>query len=153
MEFQYDTLLLLDDLDDVKTIMKEETPKLYAYNNDFMKCFSKKSWLNFFFGELLFKVPLLRLEENVPIIIVGAGKYGELAVRILMRQEIRPCYVCDNNRERQGTKLQNVEIVSVERAINVKNAIFFIAVKSDGMILRKQLIDRNVKDCNIIYNK
>lgn len=152
LEFQYDTLLLLDDLDDVKTIMKEETTKLYAYNNDFMKYFSNNSWLNFFLGELLFKVPMLRLEENAPIIIVGAGKYGELAVQILMRQEIRPCYVCDNNRERQGTKLQDVEIVSVERAIKVKNAFFFIAVKSDGMILRKQLIDKNVMECKIIYN-
>lgn len=99
--------------------------------------------------------------EYENIVIFGCGEWGGLCLNILEKNNIKPVAFCDNDKNKQGTKLKDLMIYSLDE-INRKfeNPIFIIAIYNCGEIIL-QLIKsqknwscfRNYQDEFIISNK
>ena len=63
-------------------------------------------------------------------IVFGAGNYGHLALEVLGKNNI--LFYVDNDKKKQGTKIFDIDIVSLEKALEIENnAHFVIAVGNE----------------------
>ncbi len=116
---------------------------------------------NIFISELKNKAFLLKEYEiqlkekigNKPIVIFGAGNWGQRCLVYLKRiidNDI--CCFCDNNKSLQGSKLWGYSILSPEKAVDrYSNAKFIIANNHYYLDCMRQLRQLGVSEDNYCY--
>lgn len=68
--------------------------------------------------------------RNQNIIIFGAGKWGKEVLKNLDKDRSRVLFFCDNDEKKNGQFIEGIEIISPQKLINNKEALFIIANKS-----------------------
>lgn len=152
LDFQYATLLLLDNYDDVRKLIIDIYRDVYNKNKGFDEYVLRNAWNRYFVESLLFLIPK-RYSDNRKIVLVGAGYYGTVALNVLRKLDICVHLICDNNCQYQGDTLEEVPIVSVEKASELTSALYFIAIKNMYEVIYQQLRDLHIEDKNIIFKE
>lgn len=90
-------------------------------------------------------------KEKKEIVIFGSGHYGKTVYNYLTREEITSvvCF-CDNNKEQQGKKIFDLEILSLEEVCQMyPNAYYLVTPKGYENEILRQLISNNISIKNI----
>lgn len=93
-----------------------------------------------------------RLREiEKPIILFGAGSTSEFILETFRKHEIEPRYFCDNNPNKQGVRIGNLEVISLDSAINqYKESVFYITTQLYYREIKNQLLRVGIPEDSII---
>ncbi len=151
LSFQYNTLLLIEDIDKVKKMADELSKTIEYYNGEFSDYLMQHCIWKRFLENLLFLIPHQYLKDKRNAVVVfGAGKTGEKAVRVLLKENITVIAVLDNQEDKWGTECQGVPIVSPQNGILEKEALYFIAVLHGADTVQIQLRSMGIQDKDIV---
>ncbi len=95
---------------------------------------------------------LLAYAENRPIIVFGAGKVGKYVLALLMKKNLIPVMICDNEENKWGEKTAGIETASMESASELfPNAYYIIAVGAKNReTIRNQLMEAKIAEDHIM---
>lgn len=82
------------------------------------------------------------------LIIFGTGIWGKKCYENLKSGGVMQLFFTDNNREKWGTEICGIQVISPER-LREMDAYVLIAVKDSGEEIRRQL--KNMKNANLKY--
>lgn len=68
--------------------------------------------------------------KNKTLILFGASKAGEVIIEEWEKHGLKPSYLCDNDRNKWGKKLRNIEIISPEKMIELNDSSMKIFISS-----------------------
>lgn len=77
----------------------------------------------------------LGLENTKEIYIFGAGQVGKEALEMLKMYGVNIAAFVDNDKEKQGTKIEGIECKSIVELENKKNALFIVAMMNMDEVL------------------
>lgn len=99
-----------------------------------------------------FKIRLNSLfyEDIENVIVFGAGVWGRRCAEKLRGCNISCSYFADNNSEKQGTRIDNIEVISPERLLNMKCSVI-IALGAGYDEICEQL--KKMKNSNLKWIK
>lgn len=74
------------------------------------------------------------------IIIFGTGEVGKEAIDIFQKNDIKIACLCDNDVAKQGTKYNNLDILSFDNILNrYENPIFIVCILSNAIHVVEQI--------------
>ena len=79
------------------------------------------------------------------VILFGAGRYGRMLLNRFLEMGIEPFAFCDNDRRKQGTKVEGYEVLPPEVLSDMDNCIVQISTEREAEI-RQQLISLGIAD-------
>lgn len=89
--------------------------------------------------------------KDKEVIIAGCGRWGSFLQLLLKKNGVQVKAYCDNNQLLWGTMKDGLMVLSLEEAaIQYKNKMFAVANKLYSQKIRKQLIEMDVLEDNII---
>lgn len=94
---------------------------------------------------------LLDMVGSQKVVVFGAGVYGTKLVKMLQQNEDRVLGICDNSKSIQGTNNNGFIVISVEEAVDqFKNALYIIPSQKYADQMKRQLLERKIKETDII---
>jgi len=86
------------------------------------------------------------------VLLFGAGFVGVKIKQKLDSYNIAVSYYVDNNKEKQGNIVDKIEIISIEKSLEITDGIYIISTITGASFLSiyKQLIKAGIKGVNII---
>jgi len=87
------------------------------------------------------------------VLIFGAGIKGVAALKTLKNIGIKAAYFVDNNQNKHGSIIENIEVISADKSLGIPNAIYIIATIYFCYSIFRQLIDMGVPKENIAVVK
>jgi len=90
--------------------------------------------------------------EDKNIIVFGSGFIGNKIINKIIKHGYNIEFCVDNDVMKQGTFIGNVNIISIEKSLNIPNSIYVIAVGEKYVVdIYNQLKDEGVSDELIFY--
>ncbi len=95
---------------------------------------------------------LLAYADYNPLIVFGAGKVGMYVLALLMKKNLNPVAICDNEEKMWEQKMAGIKIISMARANKLyPNAYYIIAVgEKNRDTIRKQLVEEKIAEDHIM---
>lgn len=88
---------------------------------------------------------------NEDIILFGTGKVGKDAIKLFQKNNINIANLCDNNIKKQGTTISEINIISLEKAIEkFKNPVFIITMNEKEEQVVEQFERLNITNFYLI---
>ena len=91
--------------------------------------------------------------KNKKVMIFGAGIKGVAALKTLADMGIETAYFVDNDSKKHGCKINDVEVISAEKSLEIQNAIYIIATIYFCYSIFRQLLSMGVADEKIAVVK
>lgn len=96
---------------------------------------------------------LLAILKDRQIVIFGCGNWGTELQALLARNRIEICAFCDNSKDKQGKRINEVVVKSLEDILNsIENPFFIVASAAYSKDISHQLMESGVSaDSIFIY--
>ncbi len=146
---QYDTFLLMDKFDIIRQRINNFNRDMMNFNREFYDYANTHCWKKRLAEDIIVRIPKLCETEEKNFVVFGAGKSGEKAVRVLLKENVKVSAVTDNEKAKWGQEISGVPVISPESAASLDNVIFYIAVKGFSNEIYTQLKNMGVQDKNI----
>lgn len=146
---QYDTFLLMDKFDIIRQRINNFNRDMMNFNREFYDYANTHCWKKRLAEDIIVRIPKLCETEEKNFVVFGAGKSGEKAVRVLLKENVEVLAVTDNEKAKWGQEISGVPVISPESAASLDNVIFYIAVKGFSNEIYTQLKNMGVQDKNI----
>jgi FlaA1/EpsC-like NDP-sugar epimerase len=91
--------------------------------------------------------------KNKKVMVFGAGIKGVAAIRTLAGKGIKTAYFVDNDSKKHGCKIEGIEVISAEKSLEIKNAIYIIATIYFCYSIFRQLQSMGIPDEKIAVVK
>lgn len=107
---------------------------------------------NLSFSTFYYRKLIRLLKDQEELVLFGAGKYGELILRVLIQEEIQTvrCF-CDNSKQVIGSCVCGMKVLSLQDAFQkYRDACFVITVKDYENEIMRQLVHAGVDIENIV---
>ncbi len=126
-------------VNDIKEIEYLLNDKKGYMDNIRKRIYKKEDFLN--------KCKLLSIKSN--LVIFGSGIRGKSLIDMLLVNGMNISYIIDNDCNKWGENIHNIEIVPLEKVIHDNN-VYIVAIKGFESEITKQLIDNEISIDNII---
>lgn len=130
--------------DDFSQYEMKEIEHLMYDKNSYMDNIRNKIYKKEYF---LYTCNELSLNKN--IVIFGSGIRGKNIIQLLLSNGVNISYVIDNDCNKWGNSIQNIEIVPLDKVLQEDN-VYVIAVKGFENEITKQITDYDISIENII---
>ena len=94
-----------------------------------------------------------RYDKNKDTVIFSASKGGEKIMRFLRKFDIYPKRICDNSKEKQGSYINGVKVVSPKEMVEELGVDINLIIASATYYdeIKKQMMDMGIDENNILF--
>ncbi|RDY24510.1 FkbM family methyltransferase [Romboutsia maritimum] len=83
--------------------------------------------------------------KNKNVVLFGVGVYGQMVEQYLKEQDIEIAFYCDNNKDKQGTYINNIKVISPNEILKVDNYVVFVTARHCVKEILNQLKSMNIQ--------